>query len=139
MGGAGGGVRVMTGGRPAPLAGSGSGHHPVYLEADAPRVRCPQHGVTVSAVPWARHGSRFTTGFENTTAWLAAHVALSTLAILLRVTWRSVSAIVIRVVAELAGRTDRLAGCAGSGSTRSLTVMQVIVSRVLRGFFDGSW
>ena len=82
----------------------------IYLEADAPRVACPVHGVTVVAVPWARHGSRFTTGFEDTTAWLAANVALSTLAILLRVSWRSVSAIVARVVAELAGRTDRLAG-----------------------------
>jgi transposase len=82
----------------------------LYLEADAPRVACAQHGVTVAAVPWARHGSRFTIGFEDTAAWLAAHVALSTLAILQRITWRTVSAIVIRVVAELAGRTDRLAG-----------------------------
>ena len=24
------------------------------LEADAPRVRCPQHGVVVASVPWAR-------------------------------------------------------------------------------------
>jgi transposase len=82
----------------------------LYLEADAPRVSCSEHGVTVGEVPWARHGSRFTTGFEDTAAWLAAHVALSTLAILQRITWRSVSAIVVRVVAELAGRTDRLAG-----------------------------
>ena len=82
----------------------------VYLEADAPRVACPEHGVTVAAVPWARHGSRFTTGFEDTAAWLACHVALSTLAILQRITWRTVASIVVRVVAELAGRTDRLAG-----------------------------
>jgi transposase len=82
----------------------------VYLEADAPRVACPEHGVTVAAVPWARHGSRFTIGFEDTAAWLAAHVALSTLAILQRITWRTVAAIVVRVVAELSGRTDRLAG-----------------------------
>jgi transposase len=82
----------------------------VFLEADAPRVACAKHGVTVAAVPWARHGSRFTTGFEDTAAWLAAHVALSILAILQRITWRTVSAIVIRVVAELAGRTDRLVG-----------------------------
>jgi transposase len=82
----------------------------VYLEADAPRVACAQHGVTVAAVPWARHGSRFTSGFEDTAAWLACHVALSTLAVLQRITWRTVSAIVARVVAELSGRTDRLAG-----------------------------
>ena len=28
----------------------------VWLEADAPRVNCPEHGPTVVAVPWARHG-----------------------------------------------------------------------------------
>jgi transposase len=82
----------------------------LYLEANAPRVSCAEHGVMVAAVPWARHGSRFTTGFEDTAAWLAAHVALSTLAVLLRVTWRSVAGIVVRVVAELAGRSDRLTG-----------------------------
>ncbi len=25
-----------------------------YVEAEAPRVRCPAHGVVVAAVPWAR-------------------------------------------------------------------------------------
>jgi len=28
----------------------------VYLEADAPRVACAEHGVTVAAAPGARHG-----------------------------------------------------------------------------------
>ena len=32
------------------------------------------------------------------------------LAVLLRITWRSVAAIVVRVVAEAAGKRDRLAG-----------------------------
>jgi transposase len=82
----------------------------VYLEADALRVACPEHGVVVTAVPWARHGSRFTTAFEDTTAWLAAHAALTVLAMLLRISWRSVAAIVVRVVAEAAGKRDRLAG-----------------------------
>lgn len=40
----------------------------------------------------------------------AAHAALSVLSALLRITWRSVAATVVRVVAEAAGRTDRLAG-----------------------------
>jgi transposase len=82
----------------------------VYLEADAPRVDCPEHGVTVAALPGARHGSRFTTALEDTCAWLACHAALSVLSVLLRVTWRAVSAIVIRVVAEAAGKRDRLSG-----------------------------
>jgi transposase len=82
----------------------------VFLQAPAPRVSCAVHGVTVVAVPWARHGSRFTTAFEDTAAWLACHTALSVLAELLRVTWRSVAGIVVRVVAEAAGRRDRLGG-----------------------------
>ena len=52
----------------------------VYLQAAAPRVSCPTHGVVVAAVPWARHGSRFTSAFEDTVAWLACHAALSVLA-----------------------------------------------------------
>ena len=82
----------------------------VYLPAAAPRVRCPAHGVVVAAVPWARHGSRFNNAFEDTVAWLACHAALSVLAVLLRVTWRSVAAIITRVVAQRSATTDRLTG-----------------------------
>ena len=35
------------------------------LVAEAPRVSCPEHGVTVAAVPWARHDSWFTVAFED--------------------------------------------------------------------------
>jgi len=72
----------------------------VVVEADAPRVSCRQHGVVVAAVPGARARSRFTRDFEDTAAWLAAHAPGSVVAELLRVTWRSVSSIVTRVVAE---------------------------------------
>lgn len=82
----------------------------VWLVGDAPRVNCAGHGPTVVAVPWARHDSRFTIGFEDTTAWLAAHASASTVAELLRTTWRAVSGIITRVVAERAGAVDRLAG-----------------------------
>ncbi|PZS34552.1 MAG: hypothetical protein DLM61_03385 [Pseudonocardiales bacterium] len=80
------------------------------LQATTRRVSCPEHGVVVAGVPWARPGSRFTTAFEDTCAWLVCHAALSVVAVLLRVAWRSVSDIVGRVVAERAGQTDRLAG-----------------------------
>lgn len=81
-----------------------------FLEADAPRVSCPEHGVVVAAVAWARPAARHTLAFEETCAWLAAHTAGSVVAQLQRVSWRTVSAIVTRVVADLAGRTDQLAG-----------------------------
>lgn len=59
-------------------------------------------------MPWARPGSRFTTAFEDTSAWLLCHATLSMVAVLLGVAWRSVEAIVTRV-ATRAGQIDRLA------------------------------
>jgi hypothetical protein len=38
---------------------------------------------------------------------LAAHTALSVLAVLLRLSWRTVSAIVVRVVTDRAGEADQ--------------------------------
>ena len=40
----------------------------VFLEAAAPRVRCREHGVTVAAVPWARHGAGHTRDFDDLAA-----------------------------------------------------------------------
>ena len=82
----------------------------VYLESAVGRVNCSEHGPTTIAVPWARHASRFTTAFEDTAAWLTARTPASAVAELLRTTWRSVTGIVQRVVAEAAGRRDQLAG-----------------------------
>src|SRR5512132_1645396 len=82
----------------------------VFLEADAPRVRCPEHGVVVAAVPWARHGAGFTHALEDTAAWLAVHTSRSAVGELLRIAWRSVGRICARVAAEQATRVDRLAG-----------------------------
>lgn len=82
----------------------------MFVQATTRRVSCPTHGVVVAEVPWARPGSRFTAAFEDTCAWLVCHAALSVVAILLRVAWRSVSDVVARVVADRAGQLDRLAG-----------------------------
>ena len=81
-----------------------------FLEADAPRVRCAEHGVVVAGVPWARHGAGFTRTLEDTAAWLATHTSRSVVAELLRVAWRSVGRICERVAAEAAQHTDRFAG-----------------------------
>jgi transposase len=81
-----------------------------YLEAGAPRVRCPSHGLIVAAVPWARHGSRFTAAFEDQAAWLCAQMAWRKAAVLLRTTWESLQAIVARVTADARSRRDRLGG-----------------------------
>lgn len=82
----------------------------VELEADAPRVACREHGVVVAAVPWARHGARFTRDFEDQTAWLATHTSKWAITQLLRVAWVTVGRIIARVVAERGAGSDPLAG-----------------------------
>ena len=81
-----------------------------FLEADAPRVCCPQHGVVVAAVPWARPGAWFTRGFEDTCAWLAVHTSRSAVSELLRIAWRTVGRVCARVAAEQAAKVDRFQG-----------------------------
>jgi transposase len=44
------------------------------LEACAPGVSCPEHGVVVAAVPWARHGAGHTRYFDDTVAWAGGGV-----------------------------------------------------------------
>lgn len=81
-----------------------------YLQATAPRVACREHGVVVAHVPWARPGARHTWAFEDTCAWLTAHAAISVVAVFLRVAWRTIAAIVARVVADGRDTNDLLAG-----------------------------
>ena len=80
-----------------------------FLEADSPRVRCPEHGVVAAQVPWARHGAGHTYAFDDTAAWLATHCSKSAVRDLLRVAWRTVGSIVTRVVADAEAGTDRFA------------------------------
>ena len=68
------------------------------LEADAPRVSCPVHGPTVVQVPWARHGAGHTYAFDDTVAWLAVACSKTAVCELMRVAWRTVGAIVARVL-----------------------------------------
>ena len=81
-----------------------------FLQAAAPRVRCPEHGVLVAHVPWARPGAKSTFLLEDTCAWLVKNMALSAVAVFLRLSWRTVTGIVARVVADLTGKTDQLDG-----------------------------
>ena len=81
-----------------------------YLQAAAPRVQCPEHGVAVAHVPWARPGAKHTWAFEDTCAWLAANTALSVLTVFLRIAWRTVAAIVTRVIADGRDTNDLLSG-----------------------------
>jgi transposase len=81
-----------------------------FLEADAPRVSCPRHGVVVAQVPWARHNVGYTYAFEDTVAWLATRLSRSAVEELMRITWRSVGRIITRVVTSQRAASDPYAG-----------------------------
>jgi transposase len=81
-----------------------------FVEADAPRVSCPAHGVVVAWVPWARHGAGHTRAFDDQVAWLVRYTSKTTVSRLARIAWRTVVAILTRVIADLdAEAGDRLA------------------------------
>jgi transposase len=81
-----------------------------FLEADAPRVRCREHGVVVSAVPWARHGARSTRAFVDQTRLAGDPVSKTAIVELMRISWRTVGRIITRVVGERDATFDRFAG-----------------------------
>ena len=72
----------------------------VFIEADAPRVACRDHGVVVAEVPWARHGAGHTRAFDEQVAWLVTHTSKTAVVELMRIAWRTVGAIAGRVVAD---------------------------------------
>lgn len=72
----------------------------LVIKARLRRLSCPAHGVRVEGVPFARHGSGFTRDFECLVAWLAVKTDKSSIERLLRVAWRTVGAIIERVVAD---------------------------------------
>ena len=79
------------------------------LEADAPRVRCRDHGPTVAAVPWARHTAGHTYAFDEQVAWLATQCSKTAITQLMRIAWRTVGAIITRVWADVEAVHDRFA------------------------------
>jgi len=81
-----------------------------FVEAQAPRVTCREHGVVVCHVPWARHRARFTRAFEDQVAWLTVNTSKSAVAQLMRIAWRTVGGICERVAAEAQRDVDLLAG-----------------------------
>jgi transposase len=79
------------------------------IEAEAPRVRCAEHGVVVAAVPWARHHAGHTRYFDDQVAWLAVQCSKTAVCALMRIAWRTVGAIITRVCADVDAQVDRLA------------------------------
>jgi len=73
------------------------GSQRVYIESNAPRVHCPDHGVIVAKVPWARHHSDYTYDFETAVTWLALHATAQDVAEYFRIKWHTVGSIAKRL------------------------------------------
>ncbi|MCA1678399.1 MAG: ISL3 family transposase [Actinobacteria bacterium] len=80
-----------------------------FVEYELRRLRCPDCGVRVEAVPWARPKARHTRDFEDLVAFCAQQMAKTPITSLLRIGWDTVGAIVTRVVADHLD-ADRLKG-----------------------------
>jgi transposase len=71
----------------------------IELEYRPRRVQCGRcGGVRVEAVPWAAHGSNFTSAFEELVAYLAQVTDKTRVTEQMGIAWRTVGAIVTRVV-----------------------------------------
>jgi transposase len=85
-----------------------------WLEADIARIDCHAcEQIRTEDVPWARPGARCTRQVEDKIAWLAQRMDKSAIAALMRCAWRTVDAVVRRVVNEhltADGEFDRLNG-----------------------------
>jgi transposase len=81
----------------------------VELRASLRRLRCPNHGVVVEAVPFARPGARITRDLDDLLAWLGTKMDKTSIARLCRVSWRTVGRACERVVASELD-SDRLNG-----------------------------
>ena len=86
----------------------------VVLCAGLRRIDCPEHGVLVEAVPFARYRSGFTRDFEDVTAYLATKTDKTTIARFLRIDWDTVGRVCERVVATDL-EEDRLDGLVNLG------------------------
>src|SRR5262249_34508510 len=68
------------------------------LEADVPRVNCPEHGVLLIKVPWAEPGSHFTALFECLAIDWLKEASYAAVARRLRLSWDEVDGIQFRAV-----------------------------------------
>ena len=62
----------------------------VEIEYRTHRICCPEHGVLVADVPWAFPASHFTKDFDMTAAWLAKYIPQSSVALYMRIDWKTV-------------------------------------------------
>lgn len=73
----------------------------LWLVYQIRRINCPDCGVRTEELPWARPGARHTRDFEDMVLWLAQRSDRTSVSMLMRCSWETVTAIINRGVAEL--------------------------------------
>jgi transposase len=78
------------------------------LEAEVPRVQCPEHGVLQVKVPWAEAGSGFTALFEAMAVFWLKQASTKAVASALGLSWNAVDGIMQRAVRRGLARRGEL-------------------------------
>jgi transposase len=77
---------------------STSAAQPLVIACSLRRLACPNHGVRIEQVPFARPGTRVTYDFENLVVWCVTSMDRTAATVLCRVAWRTINKIIERVV-----------------------------------------
>ena len=77
------------------------------LVADVPRVKCAQHGVVTTAVPWAEPGSGFTALFEALVIDWLKEASVAAVARIMGLSWNAIDGVMQRAVARGLLRRER--------------------------------
>lgn len=105
--------------------------HHCYIHASVPRVKCPQHGVRLAEVPWARKGSAFTLLFEQAALALVREMPVSAAARIIEETdkrlWRVVEHYVAKAVAALDLSSVKAVGLDETASKRGQNYVTVFI------------
>lgn len=91
--------------RPRTWRHLGLGDLKIWLRYAPRRVSCPRCGIRTEQVSWSAPGSRFTRDFEEMAAYLARVTDKTQVTRLLGIAWRTVGAILERVVGARLDRT----------------------------------
>ena len=110
--------------------------HHCYITAAVPRVQCPEHGVRLVDVPWARKGSAFTLLFEQAALALVREMPVLAAARLMAITdtrlWRIVQHYVGEAIARFDLRAVRGIGLDETAAKRGHQYVTVFIDMARR-------
>lgn len=80
--------------------------HHCYINARVPRVKCPEHGIHIINVPWAREGSGFTMLFEQAALTLVREMPVKAVSRIVGITDKRLWRIVFHYVRKALAQVD---------------------------------